>query len=53
MDITFLLLRWLVILTTYFLLGLSIGSVIAFLWVTWKDKKANKEFMREISSKRK
>jgi hypothetical protein len=53
MDITFLLLRWLVILTTYFLLGLSVGSVIAFLWVTWKDKKANKDFMREILSKRK
>lgn len=53
MDITFLLLRWLVILTSYFLLGLSIGSVVAFIWFTWKEKRATKEFMEHIVSKRK
>lgn len=53
MDITFLLLRWLVIFTGYFLLGLSIGAVISFVWFYWREKKADKEFMREILNKRK
>jgi hypothetical protein len=53
MDLTFLLLRWLVVFTAYFLIGLSVGSVLAFLWVTWKEKKASKEFMKHITSKRK
>lgn len=53
MDITILLLQWLVIFTGYFILGLSIGALISFVWITWRERKANKEFMREILSKRK
>ena len=53
MDITFLLLQWLIILTGYFLLGLAIGSIVAFLWITWKEKRATKEFMDHLISKRK
>lgn len=53
MDLTFLLLRWLVIFTSYFLLGLSIGALISFAWITWRERKANKEFMDHITSKRK
>ena len=53
MDITFLLIRWLIILTGYFLLGLTIGSIVAFLWMTWKEKRATKEFMKYVTSKRK
>lgn len=53
MDITFLLLRWLVIFTGYFLLGLSIGAVASFIWITWHERKISKEFMKEILSKRK
>jgi hypothetical protein len=53
MDITFLLLRWLVIFTGYFLLGLSIGALISFVWISWRERKANKEFMRKVLSKRK
>jgi hypothetical protein len=53
MDITFLLLRWLVVFTSYFLIGLAFGSVLAFLWFSWKEKKATKEFMKHVTSKRK
>lgn len=53
MDITFLLLRWLVIFVSYFLIGLSIGAIISFAWFYWRERKASKEFMREILSKRK
>lgn len=53
MDITFLLLRWLVIFVSYFLLGLSIGALISFAWITWSERKSNKEFMRKVLSKRK
>ena len=53
MDITFLLLRWLIIFTGYFLLGLSIGALVSLIWFSWRERKANKEFMREILSKRK
>jgi hypothetical protein len=53
MDITFLLLRWLVIFTGYFLLGLSIGSVVSYAWIVWREKKIHKELMKEILSNRK
>ena len=53
MDITFLLLRWLIIFTGYFLLGLSIGTILAFIWYSYKEKKESKELMRELISKRK
>jgi hypothetical protein len=53
MDITFLLLRWLVIFTTYFLIGLSIGSIAAYFWISWKEKKAHKQFMEELYKYRK
>jgi len=53
MDITFLLLRWLVIFTGYFLLGLSIGALISFIWITLHERKKTKEFMNQILSKRK
>jgi hypothetical protein len=53
MDITFLLLRWLAIFTGYFLIGLSVGSVVAYLWISWKEKKAQKQFMEELYKYRK
>lgn len=53
MDITLLLLRWLVIFVSYFLIGLSIGAIISFVWFCWRERKADKEFMREILKKRK
>jgi hypothetical protein len=53
MDITFLLIRWLVIFTGYFLLGLSIGTILSYLWITWREKKPSKELMKEILSNRK
>ena len=53
MDITFLLLRWLAIFTGYFLIGLSIGAVLSFIWISWREKRANKQLMKEILSKRK
>jgi len=53
MDITFLLLRWLAIFIGYFLLGLSIGSIISYAWIVWREKKINKEFMKEILNSRK
>lgn len=53
MDITFLLLHWLFIFIGYFLVGLSIGAIISFVWITWRERKANKEFMRKVLSKRK
>jgi hypothetical protein len=53
MDITFLLLRWLFIFTGYFLLGLTIGSVVAFLWISWKEKRNHKEFIKELYKYRK
>lgn len=53
MDIAVLLLHWLFIFTGYFLLGLSIGALISFVWISWRERKANKEFMREVLSKRK
>jgi hypothetical protein len=48
MDITFLLLRWLVIFSGYFLLGLSVGSIAAYFWISWKEKKSHKEFLKEL-----
>lgn len=53
MDITFLLLHWLFIFVGYFLLGLSIGSIIAYSWIVWREKKIHKEFMKEILNSRK
>jgi hypothetical protein len=53
MDLTFLLLRWLVIFTGYFLLGLSIGAILSFVWFSWRERRASKEFMKQIISKRK
>lgn len=53
MDITLLLIRWLIIFTSYFLIGLSIGAIIGFAWISWRERKANKEFMRKALSKRK
>ena len=53
MDITFLLLRWLIIFSGYFLLGLSIGLTLSYVWFYYKENKANKKFMKEVLSKRK
>jgi hypothetical protein len=53
MDITFLLLRWLVIFTGYFVLGLAIGSILAYGWLAWRERKSTKEFMKEIYKYRK
>jgi hypothetical protein len=53
MDITFLLLRWLVIFTSYFMIGLAIGSILAYAWLYWKERKATKEFMKELYKYRK
>jgi hypothetical protein len=53
MDITFLLLRWLIIFTGYFVLGLAIGSILAYFWYVWKERKASKEFMKELYKYRK
>jgi hypothetical protein len=53
MDIAILLLHWLFIFTGYFILGLSIGALASFVWFSWRERKANKEFMDHITSKRK
>ncbi len=53
MDITFLVLSWLIIFSGYFLIGLSIGLVIAYVWITWRENKANKKFTEEIYKYRK
>jgi hypothetical protein len=53
MDITFLILRWLVIFTGYFLIGLGVGFTVSYIWFYFREKKAHKELMKEILSKRK
>jgi hypothetical protein len=53
MDITFLLLRWLAIFTGYFVLGLAIGSFLAYGWLVWREKRIHKEFMKELYKYRK
>lgn len=53
MDITFLLLRWLFIFTGYFVIGLAIGSILAYIWLSWKERKTTKEFMKELYKYRK
>lgn len=49
MDITFLLLR----LIGYFLIGLTIGSFVAYSWIAWREKRIHKEFMKELYKYRK
>ena len=52
-DITFIILRWIVIFTTTFLLSFSITMIVGFFVMSWKEKKFNKQLMNEILKHRK
>jgi hypothetical protein len=53
MDISFLILRWLIIFITFFLLGFSISMVIGYFVMVWKDKRQSKQLIEDILKYRK